>query len=67
MTERADAEITPFRTAQVDIKEKIVQQRTSKQLQDYLERLESKVPVWTIYDGDRKDIRLSERMKEVSR
>jgi hypothetical protein len=67
ITERADAETTPFRTAQVDIKEKIVQQRANKQLQDYLERIESKIPVWTIYDGDRKDVRLSERMKELSR
>ncbi len=67
VTERADADTTPFRTAQVDIKEKIIQQRTDKQLQDYLARLESKIPVWTIYDGDRKDVRLSERMKEISR
>ena len=66
VTERADAETTSFRTAQVDIKEKIMKQRTDKQLQDYLERLESKIPVWTVYDGDRKDVRISERMKEVS-
>ncbi len=67
VTERVDTETTPFRTAQVDIKEKIIQERTSKQLQDYLARLENKIPVWTIYDGDRKDIRISERMKELSR
>jgi len=67
VTERVDTETTPFRTAQVDIKEKIIQERTSKQLQDYLARLENKIPVWTEYDGDRKDIRLSERMKEITR
>jgi hypothetical protein len=67
VTERVEAETTPFLTAQVDIKEKIMQERTNKQLQDYLARLENKIYIWTIYDGDRKDIRLSERMKEVSR
>jgi hypothetical protein len=67
VTERVEVERTPFRTAQVDIKEKIIQERTSKQLQDYLSRLENKIPVWTVYDGERKDIRLTERMKEISR
>jgi hypothetical protein len=67
VTERVEAETTPFLTAQVEIKEKIMQERTNKQLQDYLARLENKIYIWTIYDGDRKDIRLSERMKEVSR
>ncbi|MGA2797916.1 MAG: peptidylprolyl isomerase, partial [Thermoguttaceae bacterium] len=67
VTERVGTETTPFRTAQVDIKEKIIQERTNKQLQDYLARLENKIPVWTVYDGDRKDIRLNERMKEITR
>jgi hypothetical protein len=67
VAERVETETTPFRTAQVDIKEKIIQERTSKQLQDYLARLENKIPVWTVYDGERKDIRLNERMKEISR
>lgn len=67
VTERVNAETTPFLTAQVDIKEKIIQERTNKQLQDYLARIENKIYIWTIYDGDRKDIRLSERMKEVAR
>ncbi|MGD0519468.1 MAG: peptidylprolyl isomerase, partial [Thermoguttaceae bacterium] len=67
VTERVETETTPFLTAQVEIKEKIMQERTTKQLQDYLARLENKIYIWTIYDGDRKDIRLSERMKEVSR
>ena len=67
VTERTDTEITPFLTAQVDIKEKIVQERTNKQLQEYLARLEDKIPIWTIYDGDRKDLRLADRLKEISR
>jgi hypothetical protein len=67
VSERVETEITPFRTAQVDIKEKIILERTNKQLQDYLARLENKIPVWTVYDGERKDIRLSERMKEITR
>jgi parvulin-like peptidyl-prolyl isomerase len=66
VTERVGTETTPFRTAQVDIKEKIIQERTNKQLQDYLTRLENKIPTWTVYDGERKDIRLTERMKEIS-
>jgi PPIC-type PPIASE domain len=65
--ERIETDRTSFRTAQVDIKEKIIQERTNKQLKDYLDRLENKIPVWTVYDGDRKDIRLEERMKEIAR
>jgi hypothetical protein len=67
VTERTDTTYTPFLTAQVDIKEKIVQERTNKQLQEYLARLEDKIPIWTIYDGDRKDLRLADRLKEISR
>ena len=65
VTERAETEVTPFLTAQVDIKEKIVQERTDKQLQEYLARLEDKTPIWTIYDGQRKDLRISDRLKEL--
>jgi hypothetical protein len=67
VTGRVETETTPFRTAQVDIKEKINQERRNKQLQDYLARLENTIPIWTVYDGDRKDIRLNERMKELTR
>ncbi len=67
VTERIETEVTPFLTAQVDIKEKIVQQRINKQLQDYLAELEDKFPVWTKFDGDRKYDRIADRLKEMSR
>jgi hypothetical protein len=65
VTERIETEVTPFLTAQVDIKEKISQERTNKQLQDYLDRLEDRIPVWTIYDGDQTNLRLADRLKEM--
>jgi len=65
VSERVETELTPFLTAQVDIKEKIVQERNARQLREYLDRLEDKIPIWTIYDGDRKNLRLGDRMKEI--
>lgn len=65
--ERTEKQVTPFLAAQVEIKEKILAQRTAKQLQDYLNRLEDKTPVWTIYDGDQKNLRMAERFKDLPR
>jgi hypothetical protein len=65
VTKRVEIEITPFLIAQVKIKEKIKEERTNKQIQEYLSRLEDKIPIWTIYDGDRKNLRLADRMKDM--
>jgi parvulin-like peptidyl-prolyl isomerase len=51
VTAREDARTTPFLEAQVDIREKIVKQRTDKQLREYLTKIEAHTPVATIFDG----------------
>lgn len=55
VVERKEAEVTPFLQAQVDIREKIVNERSKKQFVEYLAKIEARTPVW-IYDGkDGKD------------
>jgi parvulin-like peptidyl-prolyl isomerase len=51
VTAREDVKVTPFLDAQVDIREKIIKQRSEKQLREYLAKLEARTPVSTIYDG----------------
>ena len=53
VTEREEAAVTPFPEAQVDIREKIVKQRSAKQLHEYLAKLQARTPVKTIFDGRR--------------
>jgi parvulin-like peptidyl-prolyl isomerase len=48
--EREDASVTPFRDAQVKIKEELSNQDEDGQLQKYLARLEQEIPVWTVFD-----------------
>ena len=50
-TARQDARVAPFLDAQVDIREKIIKQRSDKQVQDYLAKLKARTPVSTIFDG----------------
>jgi parvulin-like peptidyl-prolyl isomerase len=50
VTEREAASRTPFLEAQVDVRDKIRQERTKKQLQEYVSRLQKQYPVWTVFD-----------------
>ena len=50
VTAREPERITPFRDAQVEIREKIVKEQRKKQLEEYMDKLAAKVPVWTIFD-----------------
>lgn len=60
VVERKEPEVTPFLEAQVEIREKIVRQRSEKQFREYLAKLEARTPVWTIYD-DKPTAQLSEQ------
>jgi parvulin-like peptidyl-prolyl isomerase len=51
VTEREDAAVTPFTEAQVGIREKIVKERSAKQLHEYFTKLQERTPVKTIFDG----------------
>ncbi len=51
VTEREEEAVRPFLEAQVDIRQKIVEQRSQKQFREYMAKLEARTPVWTIY-GD---------------
>jgi parvulin-like peptidyl-prolyl isomerase len=61
VTLREEESVKPFLEAQVEIKEKIIQQRSEKQYQAYLAKLGNKTPVWTIYEGDISNPQLSNR------
>ncbi len=43
--ERNEAGTTPFHEAQVDIKEKLIQQHRNKQLEDYINKLRRQIPI----------------------
>ncbi|MBU4272816.1 MAG: peptidyl-prolyl cis-trans isomerase [Planctomycetes bacterium] len=48
--EREEASVTPFREAQVGIREKIVRKKMEEQFREYMAKLEAQTPVWTIFD-----------------
>ena len=62
--ERVDQKTEEFQVAQEKIRKKIIDERTKRQLREYLERLEKRTPIWTIYDGFGGDLRLAERLNE---
>lgn len=50
--ERTEESYTPFLEAQVEIKEKIRNERRTAEIMAYLEKLRGNIRVWTIYDGE---------------
>jgi hypothetical protein len=65
--ERADQKTEEFLVAQGDIRKKILDERTLKQIRDYLDGLERRTPIWTIYDGTGGNLKLAERLNEQRR
>lgn len=55
VTERKEAGRISFVEAQVDIRNKLHEERRQKQVDDYLARLRERTPVWTIFDGQPAD------------
>jgi parvulin-like peptidyl-prolyl isomerase len=51
VTRRDPVIVKPFAEAQAEIKKKIGQQRTEKQVNDYLAKLQARTPVSTIFDA----------------
>lgn len=51
VTRRDPVIVKPFLETQAGIKEKIVQQRRQKQIQDYMAKLQARTPVSTIFDS----------------
>lgn len=66
VTDREPSRVTPFLEAQTDIREKIVRQRTEKQMQEYLAKIESKTPVWTIFDNPHGSPQSARRLESSS-
>lgn len=52
VVERADAGRIPFIEAQVDIRAELQEERRTRQMNDYLDRLRERTPVWTVFDGE---------------
>jgi parvulin-like peptidyl-prolyl isomerase len=65
--ERVDRKTEEFLTAQEKIVKKIKEERTERQLREYLERLEKRTPIWTIYDGNGDNLALADRLNEKQR
>ena len=50
VVERTEAGRTPFLEAQVDIRDRLIAERRKKEMDDYLEKIRERTPVWTIFD-----------------
>jgi hypothetical protein len=59
--ERVDVSRTPFTEAQVEIKEKIKKQRQQENVDKYFAEVKKQAPVWTIFDGEKREEKLTER------
>jgi thiol-disulfide isomerase/thioredoxin len=49
---KEEATVKPLQEAQGDIKKQTIQERSDKQVREYLAKLEARTPVWTIFDDD---------------
>ena len=50
VVERTEAGRTPFLEAQVDIRDRLIAERRKKEMDDYLEKIRERTPVWSIFD-----------------
>jgi hypothetical protein len=50
VTERQEAGRTPFLEAQVEIRQKLVDQKRKAAVDEYLAKLRARTPVWTVFD-----------------
>ena len=64
---RQDVTVKPFIDAQVQIREKIVKERSDKQLREYLAKLEARTPVSTIFDGQNESAQQLSNPPEMRR
>jgi hypothetical protein len=62
--ERVDQKTDEFTDVQDKIRKKLTDERTDRQFREYLERLERRTPIWTVYDGNGDGLPLNERMKD---
>ncbi|MCC6125327.1 MAG: peptidyl-prolyl cis-trans isomerase [Pirellulales bacterium] len=65
--ERVDRKTADFCEVQEIIRKKIIEERNERQFRDYLERLEKRTPIWTIYDNFGDNLPLAERLTEKRR
>lgn len=54
--QRQEARRVPFTEAQVQIREKLAQQRRRQMTQQWLAKLSQEIPVWTIYDETKSPV-----------
>jgi parvulin-like peptidyl-prolyl isomerase len=55
VTERQEAGRTPFIEAQVEIRQKLVDQKRKAAVDEYLAKLRARTPVWTVFDDPSGD------------
>jgi peptidyl-prolyl cis-trans isomerase SurA len=64
IVERVDQKTDEFTDVQDKIRKKLTDERTERQFREYLERLERRTPIWTVYDGNGDGLPLTERLKD---
>ncbi len=67
VVQREEETVQPFLEAQVDIKKKILDERSRKQFAEYMAELERKTPVWTVYDGNDGALHLANPQQPIRR
>lgn len=67
VVEREDAGRTPFRDAQVKIKEEIEKQRRDAAMQEYYAKLRKETRVWSVFDDPVNTQRFAESLKSGTR
>ncbi len=67
VTAREDAFVTPFLEAQVEIKDKIEKERSQRQFREYMAKLQTRTPVWTVFENQSGQLQLSNRFQEAVR
>jgi parvulin-like peptidyl-prolyl isomerase len=67
VVERQEAGCTPFRDAQLKIKEQIEKERREKAVQEYYAKLRKETLVWTVFDDPQTAQRFAQSIKGAER
>jgi hypothetical protein len=67
IVQRVEKQTKSFLEAQDEIPKKIIEERSARLLREYLEGLEKRTPIWTVYDGNGGNLKLADRLTDKQR
>mgnify|MGYP000959737747 CR=1 FL=1 len=67
VVEREATKTPSFLEAQADIRERIVKQRTDKQMAEYFAKVQAKTPIWTVFEGETQRPNVANRQESMRR